>query len=74
MLTFNENPIEVAEVRGISKREKKQVDLTIEQCFFVFDLLPSRITRWRYQTFVLGCPPRSSSHSIGRRSTSSDCV
>ena len=44
MLTFNENPIEVAEVRGISKREKKQVDLTIEQCFFVFDLLPSRIT------------------------------
>ena len=54
MLTFNENPIEFVEVRGISKRQKKQVDLTIERCFLVFDLLPSRTTRWRYQTLSTG--------------------
>lgn len=40
MLEFVENPIKLVEVRGISKRHKKQVDLTIEQCFLVFGLLP----------------------------------
>lgn len=40
MLDFHENPIGLVEVRGISKRQKKQVDLTIEQCFLIIGLLP----------------------------------
>jgi integrase len=40
MLNFVENPIKLVEVRGISKRQKRQVDLTIEQCFLLFGLLP----------------------------------
>lgn len=40
MVDFHENPIELVEVRGISKRQKKQVDLTIEQCFLLIGLLP----------------------------------
>ena len=40
MFWFVENPIRLVEVRGISKRKKKQPDLTIEQCFLILDLLP----------------------------------
>ena len=40
MFWFVENPIKLVEVRGISKRKKKQPDLTIEQCFLVLGLLP----------------------------------
>ncbi len=40
MFWFVENPIKLVEVRGISKRKKKQPDLTIEQCFLILDLLP----------------------------------
>lgn len=39
-LHFHKNPIELVEVRGISKRKKKQPDLTLEQCFLILDLLP----------------------------------
>ena len=40
LINFVENPIKLVEVRGISKRQKKQVDLTIEQCFLLLGLLP----------------------------------
>lgn len=40
MVDFQENPIQRVEVRGISKRAKKQVDLSIEQCLMVILLLP----------------------------------
>lgn len=40
LISFVENPIKLVEVRGISKRQKKQVDLTIEQCFQLLGLLP----------------------------------
>ena len=40
MLPIGPNPIGLVEVRGITKRKKRQVDLTIEQCFLVFRLLP----------------------------------
>ena len=40
MFWFVENPIKLVEVRGISKRKKKQPDLTVEQCFLVLNLLP----------------------------------
>jgi integrase len=42
LINFVENPIKLVEVRGISKRQKKQVDLTIEQCFLLLGLLLSR--------------------------------
>src|ERR1035438_317724 len=40
MLDFHENPIGLVEVRGISKRNKKPVVLTIEQFFLLIGLLP----------------------------------
>lgn len=40
MFWFVENPIKLVEVRGISKRKKKQPDLTVEQYFLVLNLLP----------------------------------
>src|SRR3954463_6027645 len=40
MLDFHENPIGLVEVRGISKRQKTPVDLTIEQFFMLIGLLP----------------------------------
>jgi integrase len=48
MLFFIENPIKLVEVRGISKRRRKPVDLSIEQCFLLLDLLPEP-----YQTMAL---------------------
>lgn len=48
MLEFHENPIQLIEVRGISKRQKKPVDLTIEQCFLLINLLPEP-----YHTMVI---------------------
>jgi integrase len=39
MLSFHENPIALVEVRGISKRSRKPVTLTVVQFWFVFGLL-----------------------------------
>lgn len=39
MLSFHENPISLVEVRGISKRSRKPVVLTVEQFWLVFGLL-----------------------------------
>jgi len=39
---------QLVEVRGISKRQKKPVDLTIEHCFMLIDLLPEP-----YRTMVI---------------------
>lgn len=38
--SFVENPIQLVEVRGISKRKRKQADPTVEQCFLILGLLP----------------------------------
>ena len=40
MISFVENPIQLVEVRGISKRKRKQADPTVEQCFLILCLLP----------------------------------
>ena len=48
MLDFHENPIGLVEVRGISKRSKKQIDLEIDQFFLHLGLLPEP-----YRTMVL---------------------
>jgi integrase len=40
MVEWVENPIELVEVRGISKRRRKPADLTIEQFWLIFHLLP----------------------------------
>ena len=40
MLDYHENPIGLVEVRGISKRSRKPADLTIEQFFLIYGLLP----------------------------------
>jgi integrase len=40
MIEFVQNPIELVEVRGISKRRRKPADLTIEQFFLIHGLLP----------------------------------
>jgi integrase len=40
MVEFVENPIDLVEVRGISKRRRKPAILTVEQFFLVLDLLP----------------------------------
>jgi hypothetical protein len=39
MLDFHENPIQLVEVRGISKRRRKPAVLTFEQFWLIFDLL-----------------------------------
>lgn len=48
MLEFHENPIGLVEVRGISKRSRKPVDLTIEQFFLILRLVPAK-----YQNMLL---------------------
>jgi integrase len=40
MVEWVENPIGLVEVRGISKRRRKPADLTIEQFWQIFNLLP----------------------------------
>jgi len=40
VLDWVENPIELVEVRGISKRRRKPADLTIEQFWLIFNMLP----------------------------------
>jgi hypothetical protein len=40
MISFVENPIELVEVRGSSKRRKRPADITIEQFFMIHGLLP----------------------------------
>lgn len=40
MLEWVENPIDLVEVRGISKRRRRPADLTIEQFWLIFNLLP----------------------------------
>lgn len=40
MLDFHENPIGLVEVRGISKRRRKPADITVEQFFLIYGLLP----------------------------------
>ena len=52
LISFVENPIKLVEVRGISKRQKKQVDLTIEQCFHLLGLLPEP---YRFMAFFALC-------------------
>ena len=54
MVTFVENPIKLVEVRGISKRHKKQVDLTTEQCFIVFGLLPEPYNKMAFTALCTG--------------------
>jgi integrase len=54
MVNFVENPIKLVEVRGISKRHKKQVDLTIEQCFLVFGLLPEPYNKMAFTALCTG--------------------
>ena len=41
MLDFHQNPIELVEVRGISKRSRKPTDLTVEQFSLIHGLLPA---------------------------------
>ncbi len=48
MVDFHENPIGLVEVRGISKRSRKPIDLTIEQFFLVLRLVPES-----YQDMIL---------------------
>jgi integrase len=40
MVDFHENPIGLVEVRGISKRSRKPVDLTIDQFYLILRLVP----------------------------------
>jgi integrase len=52
MVDFHENPIGLVEVRGISKRSKKPVVLTIEQIFMIHNLLPES---YRTMTLLAQC-------------------
>jgi len=52
MLDFQENPIGLVEVRGISKRSKKPVVLTIDQFFLLLGLLPEP---YRTMTLAAQC-------------------
>jgi hypothetical protein len=40
MLEFQENPIALVEVRGISKRSRRPADLTIDEFFLILRLVP----------------------------------
>lgn len=44
MVEFHENPIALVEVRGISKRSRKPVTLTIDQFFQIQRLIPKQYT------------------------------
>jgi integrase len=48
MVDFHENPIALVEVRGISKRSRKPVDLTVDQFYSILGLIPES-----YQEMVL---------------------
>ena len=39
MVDFLENPITLVEVRGISKRSRRPIDLTIDQFFLIWGLI-----------------------------------
>lgn len=54
MLDFHENPIGLVEVRGISKRSKKPVDLTVEQFFLLLGLLPEPYQMMGFTALCLG--------------------
>ncbi len=42
MVDFHENPIALVEVRGISKRSRKPVDLTVDQFYLIWGLIPGK--------------------------------
>jgi integrase len=48
MVEFHENPIALVEVRGISKRSRKPVDLTVDEFYSILHLVPES-----YQDMVL---------------------
>jgi integrase len=71
MVDFHENPISLVEVRGISKRRKKPVVLTIEQFSLLLDLLPEPYYTMTFRPSAQGCGSRRFSLSTGTKSSSS---
>ena len=48
MIDFNENPIGLVEVRGISKRSRRPAELTIDEFLLIWRLVPKS-----YQDMIL---------------------
>jgi integrase len=74
MVEWQRNPMQLVEIKGISKRKKKPIVLTVEQYYQILALIHSPIARWRLWPSAAACGPKRSWRSNGRTSTSKACT
>ena len=70
MVEWQRNPMQLVEVKGISKRKKKPIVLTVEQYCQILDLLPEPYQIMVVVTQCTGLRPKRCWRSNGRILTS----